>query len=212
MTEVCNIMAFIRSLADADCNLSNPIELVILLLTNFLREDEENIELHALISFITEQLKLCVTEKHARRYSKELIVTAFLWHMTSNSLYKKLGDIQLVFFLPTVRRLQQLSSGTSVEQSSIDHHYLQNRISCLTETEKIMVLMIDEVYTTQRIEYRNGKFIGLTEDGKPAKTGLTFMISSIASKFKDVIQLVPVDGLTTKQLRKHFDTVDAETC
>ena len=36
-----------------------------------------------------------------------------------------------------------------------------------------MVLMIDEVYTAQRSEQSNRNFVGLTEEGKRAKTVLT---------------------------------------
>ena len=67
--------------------------------------------------------------------------------------------------------------------------------------------MIDEIYTAQRIEYSNGAFVGLTEDNKPAKTVLTFMIQSTCSKYKDVVCLVPVDKLDTKTQRKWFDLV-----
>ena len=33
-----------------------------------------------------------------------------------------------------------------------------------------MVLIIDKIYTAQRIEYSNGNFVGLIEEGKRAKT------------------------------------------
>lgn len=69
--------------------------------------------------------------------------------------------------------------------------------------------MIDEVYTAQRMEFNNGKFIGMTEDGEPAKTVLTFMIQSTCSKYKDVVCLVPVLRLNTATLLKCFYSVMA---
>ena len=67
--------------------------------------------------------------------------------------------------------------------------------------------MIDEIYTASRVEYSNGSFIGLTEEGVPAKTVLAFMVQSMRSNYKDVVCLVPVNKLDTAILRRWFDTV-----
>ena len=67
--------------------------------------------------------------------------------------------------------------------------------------------MVDEVYTAQRIEYTNGSFVGVTEDGSPAKTVLAFMVQWLHGKYKDVVCLVPVNRLDTVLLRKWFDKV-----
>ena len=67
--------------------------------------------------------------------------------------------------------------------------------------------MIDEIYTACRVEYSNGSFIGLTEEGVPAKTVLAFMVQSMRSNYKDVVCLVPVNKLDTAILRRWFDTV-----
>ena len=124
--------------------------------------------------------------------------------MTSNALYKKLQD---VFILPSVRRLQQLSRNASVRPCQLDTEYLTRRTSHLTERDKIVLLIIDEVYTAQRMEYQNGQLIGLTEDGNKAKTVLAFMVQSIFSKFKDVVYLAPVERLNTSQLKSYFDSL-----
>ena len=70
-----------------------------------------------------------------------------------------------------------------------------------------MVLMIDKVYTAQRIEYSNGNFVGLTEKGKLAKTVLTFKIQSVSHKFNDVVCLLPVNQFDSEFLKKWFDKV-----
>ena len=54
----------------------------------------------------------------------------------------------------------------SLEASSLDLSYLTARTKDLPEECRIMVLMIDEVYTAQRIDYSNGYFVGLTEQRK----------------------------------------------
>ena len=95
----------------------------------------------------------------------------------------------------------------SVEVSSLDLSYLTARTKDLPEECRIMVLMIDEVYTAQRIEYRNEYFVGLTEEGKRAKTVLTFMIRSVSHKYRNVVCLLPVNHLNTEFLKKWFDEV-----
>ena len=55
-----------------------------------------------LVKFIVEQLSLVNIPKHGRRYSSSLITTAFLWQLTSSSLYKKLRSLLV---LPSISSL-----------------------------------------------------------------------------------------------------------
>ena len=56
----------------------------------------------ALVKFIVEQLSLVNIPKHERWYSFSLITTAFLWQLTSSSLYKKLRSLLV---LPSISSL-----------------------------------------------------------------------------------------------------------
>ena len=69
------------------------------------------------------------------------------------------------------------------------------------------MLLLDEVYMAQRVEYSNGSFVGLTEDGVPAKTVLAFMLQSICGKYRDVVCLIPVNKLNTDTLSHWFNMV-----
>jgi len=157
-----------------------------------------------LVKFLISQLQLLQVGKHARRYSTDVITTAFLWQLTSCTLYKKLREL---FILPSISRLRCYSSCLSVSANSLDTSYLLQRTEHLSEKERMVTLMIDEIYTAKRIEYSNGSFVGLTEEGEPAKTVLAFMVQSVCSKFKDIVCLVPVHNLDSTQLRLFFDKV-----
>ena len=212
VTEVCNILAFCKNLCTdlhyKRTNHQDSLNLAISILdccwtiTNEMVDFEGNTSL--LIKFVTEQLKLLQLQKGVRRYSADLIMLAFLWKLTSNSLYKQLSD---VFLLPSVRRLQQISVNLKVETGTLDMSYLKQRTSNLSYGERTVVLLIDEVYTAQRVEYSNGRFIGLTKEGLPAKTVLAFMVQSVCHKYKDVLCLVPIEKLDTKLLNYYFNMV-----
>ena len=62
--------------------------------------------------------------------------------------------------------------------------YLKKRTANFYEGEKAVTLLIDEVYTANRVEYQNGTFVGLTEDGACAQTVLTFTYSLFVKAIK----------------------------
>ena len=132
-------------------------------------DSDENIR--SLIRFIFEQLQLELCEKNvkARHYSPELIVTNFLWNMTSKNWYEKLRD---VFILPTSRRLQQFSCGVNVQSSNVHTKYI----------EKLAQMLDDwwSVYTSSCIEYMNGKFVGQTQSGEPARMVFAFLCFNLS--------------------------------
>ena len=155
----------------------------------------------ALVKFVVEQLRLYLSPKLGRRYSVELITTSFLWQLTSTALYQKLRWLVIV---PSVSRLRQISSGINVETGKLDVAHTKQRICNLSPTERKVVLIVNEVYITQRIEYCNGQFHSLTKVGIPAKTVLAFMAKSIIGKYKDVICLTEINKLYSGSLREWF--------
>ena len=110
--------------------------------------DEECACCISLLHFIgDEQLQLLRVPKHGHQYSTNLITLSFPWQLTSSALFKKLRDTQT---LPSISRLRQYSTAMLVETSSLDLSYLTARTKDSPEECRIMVLMIDEVYTAQR--------------------------------------------------------------
>ena len=71
----------------------------------------------SIVNFFVEQLKLAQISKHGRRYSSNMLTTAFLWKLTSPALYQKL---QGLFVLPSSSLLRKLSAGMNVESGKLD--------------------------------------------------------------------------------------------
>ena len=78
--------------------------------------------------------------------------------------------------LPSITHLRQYLAGMLVDTCHLDTSYLSIQRNDLLDHCGTVVLMIDEIYTAQRVEYSNGSFVGLTEEGMPSKTVLTFII------------------------------------
>ena len=169
ITKICNILAFCKNMSKENFQDIQDEKLLIKLAINVLARciilitTSENSTFLGLVRFVTEQLKLMLVEKSGQRFSLDLLTAAFLWKHSSTSLFKKLGKF---FISPSIRRLQQLSCDYSVEKSTIDLQYLKQRTADFSENEKTVTLLIDEVYTAQRVEYHNGAFIGITNEGE----------------------------------------------
>ncbi len=54
--------------------------------------------------------------------------------------------------------------------------YLQLRFEKLAERERVVNLLIDEVYVKKQVEYVNGEITGLSPNSTPASTVLCFMV------------------------------------
>lgn len=78
--------------------------------------------------------------------------------------------------------------------------FLKERLKSLDQRQKLMVLMADEIYCSQRTEFVGGNFFGLT-DKSYVKTVLVFMIKSIAGKFSETVALYPMTTLDSKLMK-----------
>ena len=85
--------------------------------------------------------------------------------------------------LSSIKRLQQLSCHDNIKSYSIDVQHLKQKTANFSENKKAVALLIDEVYTANRMEYQNGTFDGLTEDGACAQTVLAFVVQSIRQSY-----------------------------
>ena len=113
-----------------------------------------------------------------------------------------------VLTLPSENRIQNLSSAFSMEagMSEATKQYLKTRISSLNAREKTVDLIIDEVYSSKRIEYSNGTFYGY-ENQNITKTLLCFMVKSVGGKYHDMVCMSPIAKLDADILHSMWDNV-----
>ena len=57
-----------------------------------------------------------------------------------------------------------------------DERYLQMRYSQLNAFDRNIIVMIDEIYLSKRIEATGGHILGLTDNCKIASTALCYMV------------------------------------
>ena len=118
-SELNNVLAEVKSWCNEEAPTTST-DILLELSVNYIQkvlETDTALQHQELLHFIVDQLKLMVISKSARHYTPEILVTAFLWHMTSPSLYKKLCNF---FALPSVCRLQQLNCTMNVKCNAID--------------------------------------------------------------------------------------------
>lgn len=158
------------------------------------------------VGFVSEQLKLSRQPSSNRRYSQQLLILAYLIYSTSPSAYKAMLD-QDALCLPSDRTLRFITAKVGSTKGLDSEQYLQLRASKLSQMEKTVTLVIDEIYIARRIEYSSGQLTGLDEDGAIASTLCCFMVNSVAGPFKDMVAMHAVTTLTAKKLSDWFKQV-----
>lgn len=204
LTTVSNILSFLASIANTDVTVE---DLISSFLSKLKQTSIDDTTVYRKVHFLGEQLSLSLVTPKRRRFSPDLLACAALWETTSPALYRQILS-ENILTLPSLNRIHQLSKAlvTEVGMSQSTTAYLRARVQNLSDRERIVVLMIDEIYCAQRVEYVGGKLYGL-EDGKPVKTVLAFMIKSIAGQYIDVVALFPITRLDASVLMTQYTKV-----
>ena len=90
-----------------------------------------------------------------------------------------------------------------------DTIYLKMRFSKLNAYDRNIVLMIDEIYLSKRVEASGGQVFGLTDGCEVAFTALCFMVKSLSSSYKDMVAMYPIKNLRAESQKACFDKVMA---
>lgn len=162
------------------------------------------------IKFITEQLLLINLNKHAYRYSSDFLIFASLLYSLAPNAYnfvRSSGNI----ILPhpsTIRRLYiHLNVDPTKETLESNFlHYIKQKFNLLNDSDKKVMLLMDEIHLKQFMDFKSGNVLGMAYNSENlANSAHVFMIKSLLSKYKDVVHIVPVKTIKAEDL---FDITD----
>ena len=159
------------------------------------------------IGFLVEQSDFLGKAPTARGYCPYRLVMCLMWFIATPSLYQNIRS-ENVLTLPSVSYLRQLASAMTVDYEFTESTiaYLKARIGELSDFEKKTSLVLDEVYTDQKVNFIGGNFDGLNEDGF-TKTLLSVMLRSLCGKYRDMIAMIPTVSLKSEKMGKVFKQV-----
>uniref|UniRef100_A0A0K2UNI0 Putative LOC101234274 [Hydra vulgaris] n=1 Tax=Lepeophtheirus salmonis TaxID=72036 RepID=A0A0K2UNI0_LEPSM len=196
VSQVQNLIAFAKSLS-IDITAKSKLEQCTTVLSTI--ENEEN-NFQRKIDFIAEQLDLLSKPERTRQFSIQFLAMCILWESCSPSLYKRLV-YEDCFCMPSISYLRNLTGplnpSTEIPSSSTNS-YLKQRLELLPPEHRKGILIFDEVYSSQRIEFISGKLYG---SETPTGTILCFMIRSVTYNYNDVVAMVPVFTLNSKIIK-----------
>ena len=151
LTDVTNILAFLNSFADSRQQKHFGLEDSIEQLNSAIQNDQSlSVKTAQKLSFLVDQLQLALQPSKSRRYRANYLWTCIKWLKTSPALYKQVLEEGL-FTLPSISHLKRLSSAYSLETGLSDNTiaYLGERYKGLTDQQKVVSLIIDEVKITE---------------------------------------------------------------
>ena len=205
-SQVVDLMAFARNKIQNKSNEDDQFKSKIAnLILDFLLVTENQQQV-SFLKLLLEQINLLFTSKHQRRYSAELLMMAYIIFSTSPRAYERLLEEQVVL-LPSTKTLKKITMNLNSKTGLDDEQYLRLRFSQLNAFDRNVLLMIDEIYLSKRVEASGGQVLGLTDDCQIAATALCFMVKSLSSGYQDMVGIYPVKNLKAPTQKECFDKI-----
>ena len=165
------------------------------------------------VDFLIEQIKLLRKDNsRSRRYSTKMVIFSYILHSHSASAYRFIQQSNVIL-LPSIRHLRSISRKLmpNINGDVNVNEYLKIRSKNLSQYERYVVLILDEIYVAKRLEMSGGQITGLSisSDSKHslASTLLCFMISSISSAYRDVVAIYPIDKINGETIFNCYNGV-----
>ena len=164
---------------------------------------DESLKFFDVVKFVSEQFTLITMKKF--QYSNDLLIFASLLYNCSPQCYRLLresGSLILPCYTTLRNLTASLNFNPATEQSEENFlTYIKTKIKCLGENDKTVILMLDEIHLKANFDYKGGCVVGPAFDSAQAATSAhVFMISSVRSKFKDVVHIVPTRSMDADHL------------
>jgi len=169
----------------------------------FTTENEQTI---SFLKFFMEQVSLLFTSKRQRKYSSDLLMMAYIVFSTSPRACERLMQEEALI-LPSCKTLKKLTMNLNSKTGLDDEQYLRLRFSQLNAFDRNIIMMIDKIYLSKRIEASEGQIFGLTDNCQVATTALCFMIKSLSSGYQDMVGIYPIKNLKATTQKECFDKI-----
>ena len=144
-------------------------------------------------------MSFSLQSKYGRHYSPQLTISSYMIYAASSAAYAVLKE-ENVLCLPSTSTLKKVTRHVGRNSGLDNSAYLRMRTSKLNQYQRTVLLIVDKIYITKRIEYTGGAVQGLTADGSVATTLLCFIVKSLAGKYKDIVVIFPTSNLTVTKL------------
>lgn len=154
-----------------------------------------------ILELLKDQLKL-LTKKRKQYNLPTLLFSLTILNQSASAF----DILRQHLTLPTKRHLQTISSSLNVspEDSAKNQNYFSYVFSSLNPLEKIVCLVVDEIYIKSGLTYKSKNVSGYATNDVLllAKTVQTFMIVSPFGHFEEVIRLMPVIDMKGNELQQ----------
>jgi len=155
-------------------------------------------------TFLKEQLQLLVQKPQQRRFSPSAMISSFTLSLKSASFYE---SVRQLIILPSCRWLRQLSTTVTANCDLESNEYLQRKASYLQGEEIYVNLMLDEIHVKPKLSFKNSTLTGCDDNNNLATSIHCFMISSLRSKYKEVVKLAPAKNMDADKLHSILKSV-----
>ena len=201
--EVRDVLTNIQITSCTNCSGSQFILILQLALSLLIPSKSENYKFHRMIWFMCEQLGLMTQSVCCCSY--DFLVFASVFYNTAPNAYRflrKSGNCILPC-LNTIRKitLSKTMSSFIEQRDSTFLCYVKEKVNILQPNDKTVVLLVDEIHLQQFFYYKGGSVVWTASNSnEAAKSAFAFMISSIVSKNKDAMHVLPTCKINAKDL------------
>ena len=176
------------------------------------------------LQFILCQLENLKVSKNNRKYNVLTLVLSLKAQLISSGCYRYLQSLECIS-LPHPSTLRRLYSNIGLDTNFIE--YLKVACQDFNKFKKHVLLQLDEIHVKSDYTYKGGKIFGspfinpnsnhpekVSSESEPAKTVLAFQVSSLFTKWSEIVRLLPCCNPKSSELLPIVKQViiDIEKC
>ena len=170
------------------------------------------------------QLENLKVSKNSRKYNVLTLVLSLKAQLISSGYYRDLQSLECLS-LPHPSTLRKLYSNIGLDTNFIE--YLKVACQDFSKFKKHVLLQLDEIHVKSDYSYKGGKIFGspfinpnsnhpekISSESEPAKTVLAFQVSSLFTKWSEIVRLLPCCNPKSSELLPIVKQViiDIEKC